>query len=61
MLFNKISISLNGLLQAASEPVAGEGDLLPGQVAEHLHNLHDQGLLSFVGGFINILFSDTQT
>ena len=57
-VFNKIAVSPNDLLQAASEPVAGKGDLLPGQVGEHLHDLCDQGLLSVVGGFINILFSD---
>ena len=49
-VFNKISIGANDLLQAASELVAGMGNLLPGQV------LFDQGLLC-VGGFINILIS----
>ena len=40
------------------ELVAGDGDLLPGHVGEPLHNLRDQGLLSAVGGFIIIPFSD---
>ena len=57
-LCNKISIGDNDLLHTASEPVAGKGDLLPGQVFEHFHDLCDQGLLSVVGGFINIPFSD---
>ena len=57
-LFNKISVSGNDLVQGAAEPVAGEGDLLPRQVHEHLHDLCNQGLLSVVGGIINIRFSN---
>ena len=57
-VFNKISVGLNDRLQAALEPVASKSDLLPGQVAEHLRDLCDQGLLSVVGGFIKLLFSD---
>ena len=38
--------------------VADEGDLLPQHVGKHLHDLHDQGLLSVGGGFINIPFSE---
>ena len=38
------------------ELVAGQGNLLPQHVGKHLHDLHDQGLLIVVGGFINIPF-----
>ena len=58
-LFDKISVSGDDLLQAATDLVAGKGKLLPPHFGKHLHNLHDQGILSVVGGLTNIPFSDS--
>ena len=55
-LFEKIAISLHNGLDPLPEPPAGLGQGVPGEGAQHLHDLGRQGLHIVVGapGFVHL-------
>lgn len=56
-LSNKIAVCFNYLFQAAPDAAAGVDDVLPGDVAEYLHDGTDEGVLGVMGGPVGVSLS----